>query len=96
MFKLCTYPVSINQMLNIIVEKNGRVYSYSRSDTGKRLLDKLKLKVTVFGELIQKLFITRFAKIFFTMLAKGVLVVAAMPSLSWSSCLLFKCWKVLS
>ena len=56
------------------------IRSYARSDTGKRRLDKLKLRLPVFGELIQKSIIASFARTFSTMLATGVPLVAALTA----------------
>lgn len=54
--------------------------SYAKSDTGKRKLDRIKLRLPVFGELVQKTVIASFARTFSTMMSTGVPVVAALEA----------------
>lgn len=56
------------------------IRSYAKSDTGKRRLDRVKLRLPVFGELIQKSLIASFARTFSTMMGTGVPVVAALEA----------------
>ncbi len=53
---------------------------YAKSDPGKRKLDRIKLRLPVFGELIQKTVVASFARTFSTMMATGVPVVAALEA----------------
>ena len=45
---------------------------YSKTDTGGRQVDLLKLKLPVVGELVQKMAISRFSRTFATLIASGV------------------------
>lgn len=56
------------------------IRSYAKSDTGKRKLDRVKLRLPVFGELIQKSVIASFARTFSTMMSTGVPVVSALEA----------------
>lgn len=46
--------------------------SYSKTEQGRFQIDKLKLKVPVIGELVQKMAISRFSRTFATLIASGV------------------------
>ncbi len=52
--------------------------AYARSDPGKRRLDRIKFRLPIFGDLIQKTVIASFARTFSTMMATGVPVVQAL------------------
>lgn len=54
--------------------------TYAKSDKGKRRMDRLKLRLPIFGELIQKSVIASFARTFSTMMGTGVPVVAALEA----------------
>ncbi len=56
------------------------IRSYAKSNTGKRSLDRVKLRLPIFGELIQKSLIASFARTFSTMMGTGVPVVAALEA----------------
>ncbi len=56
------------------------LHTYSKSKTGKKQLDRLKFRLPVFGELIQKSVIASFARTFSTMMATGVPVVQALEA----------------
>ena len=51
---------------------------YAGSDTGKKQLDRLKFRLPVFGQLIQKSVVASFARTFSTMMATGVPVVQSL------------------
>jgi len=51
---------------------------YGRTETGALHLDQLKLRVPIFGDIILKVAISRFARTFGTLLASGVPVLRAM------------------
>lgn len=46
--------------------------SYAKTEHGKYQIDKLKLKIPVIGELVQKMAISRFSRTFATLIASGV------------------------
>jgi len=54
--------------------------SYAKSSTGKRKLDRIKFRLPVFGQLIQKSVVASFARTFSTMLATGLPVVQALDA----------------
>lgn len=54
--------------------------SYAKSDRGKERLDRIKLRLPIFGELVQKTVIASFARTFSTMMSTGVPVVAALEA----------------
>ncbi len=54
--------------------------TYAKSDTGKRKLDRVKLRLPIFGELVQKTVIASFARTFSTMMSTGVPVVPALEA----------------
>ena len=56
------------------------IRTYAKSDIGKRKLDRVKLRLPVFGELIQKSLIASFSRTFSTMMSTGVPVVAALEA----------------
>ena len=53
------------------------VRTFVRSETGRRIYDKIKFRVPVFGRLIQKTAIARFARTLSTLLAGGIPVLQA-------------------
>jgi len=54
--------------------------AYSRSSDGKRKIDRLKFRLPVVGQLVQKTVIASFARTFSTMMATGIPVVQALDS----------------
>lgn len=54
--------------------------SFTRSDKGKRLIDRLTFRMPVFGSLIQKTAVASFARTFSSMLATGIPVVQALDA----------------
>ena len=56
------------------------VRTFVRSETGRRIYDKIKFRVPVFGSLIQKTAIARFARTLSTLLAGGIPVLQALES----------------
>ncbi len=54
--------------------------AYARSSKGKRKIDRLKFRLPVVGQLVQKTVIASFARTFSTMLATGIPVVQALDS----------------
>ncbi|MGM0652789.1 MAG: type II secretion system F family protein [Bacillota bacterium] len=56
------------------------IRTYAKSDSGKRRMDRLKLRLPIFGELIRKSVIASFARTFSTMMGTGVPVVAALEA----------------
>lgn len=54
--------------------------SYARSSVGKRKIDRLKFRLPVVGQLVQKAVIASFARTFSTMMATGIPVVQALDS----------------
>lgn len=58
---------------------------YAGSNTGKRQLDRLKFRVPVFGQLIQKSVVASFARTFSTMMATGVPVVQSLSAAGMST-----------
>jgi len=54
--------------------------AYAKSETGKRKLDRIKLRLPIFGELVQKTVIASFARTFSTMMSTGVPVVPALEA----------------
>jgi len=53
-------------------------YMYGRTETGALHLDRLKLRVPIFGDIILKVAISRFARTFGTLVAAGVPVLRAL------------------
>lgn len=49
-------------------------YFYSRTETGRRRIDFLALKLPIFGELLKKIYVTRFARTMHTLIAGGVTI----------------------
>jgi type IV pilus assembly protein PilC len=58
---------------------------YAASDSGKRQLDRLKFRLPVFGQLIQKSVVASFARTFSTMMATGVPVVQSLSAAGMST-----------
>jgi type IV pilus assembly protein PilC len=58
----------------------GCIVFFANSKTGKRLWDKLKFNIPIFGELIQKSVTARFSRTLSTLLDGGIPVVQAMQS----------------
>lgn len=56
------------------------VRTYLKSDIGKRQFDRIKFKIPIFGQLIQKSVIASFARTFSTMMATGIPVVQALDA----------------
>lgn len=54
--------------------------TYLKSDIGKRQFDRIKFKIPIFGQLIQKTVIASFARTFSTMMATGIPVVQALDA----------------
>jgi type IV pilus assembly protein PilC len=49
-------------------------YFYSKTETGRRRIDFFTLKLPVFGELLKKIYVTRFARTMHTLIAGGVTI----------------------
>ncbi len=58
----------------------GATMLYVKSSNGKRVWDKIKFKMPVFGDLIQKTVVARFSRTLSTLLDGGIPVVQAMQS----------------
>ena len=56
------------------------IRAFVRSEGGKRSLDRIKFRLPVFGELIQKSVVASFARTFSTMMATGIPVVQALDA----------------
>ncbi len=56
------------------------IRQYAKSTVGKRQLDRIKFKIPVFGQLIQKSVVASFSRTFSTMMATGVPVVQALKA----------------
>ena len=56
------------------------VYAAAKSPQGKKMWDRIRFKLPVFGELIQKSVIARFSRTFATLMECGIPVVQAMES----------------
>ena len=56
------------------------IYRYAKSPQGKDRLDRIKFRLPVFGPLIQKTVVARFARIFSTLLSSGIAVVQALEA----------------
>ena len=56
------------------------LYRYATSPQGKDRLDRIKFRLPVFGPLIQKTVVARFARIFSTLLSSGIAVVQALEA----------------
>ena len=54
--------------------------SYAKSEKGKRRLDRIKFRLPIFGQLIQKSVIASFARTFSTMMATGLPVVQSLDA----------------
>jgi len=54
--------------------------AYARSENGKRSLDRLKFRLPIFGQLIQKSVVASFARTFSTMMATGLPVVQSLSA----------------
>ncbi len=54
--------------------------SYAKSSDGKRRIDRLKFKLPIVGQLVQKAVIASFSRTFSTMMATGIPVVQALDS----------------
>ncbi len=54
--------------------------AYARSEKGKRRLDRIKFRLPVFGQLIQKSVVASFARTFSTMMATGLPVVQSLDA----------------
>ncbi|MFO7951751.1 MAG: type II secretion system F family protein [Bacillota bacterium] len=54
--------------------------SYAKTETGKRFFDRLKLRLPIFGELIQKSVVASFARTFSTMMSAGLPIVQALDA----------------
>ena len=56
------------------------IRQYAKSTVGKRQLDRIKFKIPIFGQLIQKSVVASFSRTFSTMMATGVPVVQALKA----------------
>ncbi len=54
--------------------------AYAKSENGKRRLDRIKFRLPIFGDLVQKSVIASFARTFSTMMATGLPVVQALDA----------------
>jgi type IV pilus assembly protein PilC len=65
-------------VLLVIVAVTTAFVLYGRTETGAMHLDQLKLRVPIFGDIILKVAISRFARTFGTLISSGVPVLRAM------------------
>ncbi|MBM3251678.1 MAG: type II secretion system F family protein, partial [Candidatus Omnitrophica bacterium] len=65
-------------LLGIIIVVVFFVSRYTKTENGKLRIDKLKLKLPVFGELFKKVAVSRFSRTLSTLIQSGVPILAAL------------------
>ncbi len=71
-------PYFVGMMIAILLLLGGLFFLWSSTEVGRRILDKIKLILPIFGQLNKKVAISRFARTLGTLLASGVPLMSAL------------------